>query len=127
MTVEQILITIIVLLVGLIVGGAGGTALIRRATGRTISPEDTTAATTAAAAATAAAASSAAVALNGQVARLQESVDKQWDTLNNIREQQTHLATAFEQFPEMCKLKHEAIDRDQTRMQAEIDILQKKS
>ncbi len=124
MTTEQILGAIIILLVGLVIGGAGGQALVRRAIGGSAGQLDTA---TSAATSAAAAAATAAESLNRHVTRLQTSVDKQWDTLNEIQRQQMKLTTAFEQFPEKCALKHEAIAHDQSRMQAEIDGLRAKA
>ncbi len=124
MTIEQILIGIIVLLVGIIIGGTGGQALVKRTMGN-VGQSDNTAATAASAAATAAAsaAATAAASLDRHVAKLDVSVGKQWDLLNEIRQQQTKMAATLEQFPEMCKLKHEQVDREQTRIQTEIDAL----
>ncbi len=123
MTSESILIGIIVLLFGVVIGGTGGQALIRRAIGTNGSVDKEVAV---AASAAASAAATAAASLNQHVERIQESVDKQWDTLDEIGKQQTRLATAFEQFPEVCKLKHEGVDRELKQMQSEIDIVNTK-
>ncbi len=117
-------------LVGIIIGGAGGQALVRRAVGNVIAQPDNSAVAASSAAATAASTAATAVtSLTQHVGRLQESVDKQWDTLDKIREEQTKMSTAFAQFresyPELCKLKHDSIDREQNRMQTEIDQLQR--
>ncbi len=123
MTIETMLIGIIVLLAGVVIGGAGGQALIRRTLGNTGQSDNGVVTATAA---TASAAATAAASLNNHVSHLEEAIAKQWDALNDIRQQQTEIATAFKQFPETCKLRHEAIDHEQQRMQAEIDILNTK-
>lgn len=125
---EQILIYVIVALFGVILGGAGGQAIVRRAVGNVSNGNghsgDVAAAATAATAA-ASAAATAAAALNGHVASLQHAVENQSALLTDIALKQTHLATVFEQFPTTCKLRHDNIEKEQGRMQAEIDTLRK--
>ena len=127
MSLDQFLIDLVLVLVGLLLGGAGGQAIIKRAVGSGGADNSSAiiAANAASAAALAAANTAAAsnLVLTNHIASLQNTLDDHGKTLVNIEKEQTRLAQALEGYCEVCRTKHEAIDQRESQIQKEIDGL----
>ncbi len=119
---SQTLWYIIVALIGVIAGGAGagiGTLVrqIAKNPGVVDSSTDFAAAVNANAA--------TAIAISNHLASVDKTLVTQGETLTRIELEQTRMSAAFKQFPETCKLRHENVDENMTRMQGELNFLRK--
>jgi len=117
---EQIWITIVVALIGIIIGGAGGAALFRKAVKLPpMSSEETnqnrigdTAALAASVAATTATAFR--LELNGHITNLTNKIDKNEDSLQS-------LTIKITEFMAVCPEKHKALDQKFEMLKTMID------
>ncbi len=125
---------VVIALIGIIIGGAGGATLVRGAVKKIgIDPPDSEtnvyAISAKAAAEAANAASQIAITLREMVGNhltsLERILQKQGDKLDGMATEQTRLVSAVEQFPRECELRHKAVDENQKRIQVELNALRK--
>ena len=122
MSLTDILLGIIILLTGILIGGAGGQALVQRVmkSNGMVNYDTATASISAVTSATSTAAASV-LSISDHIADLQTILNKHTDSLNEINVKQVQISSAFEGFCKVCELKHATIEQDRIRMQAELD------
>ena len=125
MTLIEILVAVIVLLAGILIGGAGGQALIRKSLNNIVGnvPDSVISASMTAAAAASTTATTATSILTNHMTELQAAINKQGDTLKGLVEGQIEMRATLKGFQSMCEVRHSALEKEMTRRQAEIDRL----
>ena len=127
---------VIAILVGVIVGGAGGAAIIRSVVKKTgissnLDPGEVSAYADSAKAAAHAAEAASEVAkvfretVTTQFAAITASLNSSNEKLDKLNIDQTKLTAAVNQFPLTCTEKHRRTDENQERMQQEINEILK--
>lgn len=128
MDTTEILVGVIIFLIG-IIGGSSVQTMLRKGN---ILPDSVTSASSAAASAASAAASAAAVTVafreevSGHMANLEAVLREQNDTLRTIQIEQASQSSSMAGFTVVCKAKHDAIDKEQRRIDLEINTLRAK-
>lgn len=129
MSVEQILLGVILVLVGVVAGGAGGQALIKKVVSNgvlTQRGQDTITFTTSTAIAATATAAAAAAAANTKILTqhievTRAFIERNGETLSKIQSEQVRMTAVLEGFSKLCAANHATIDKELLHLQSDIN------